>query len=126
MRQPVVTIIVLNWNGKDLILECLKSLDEIYFKAHILVVDNGSTDGSITAIKSRFPQVEILKLENNLGYAGGNNAGFRHIIKQAKSEFIIFLNNDTTVDPDFVRPLIEQFSDPQVGQTVPKIFYMDD
>lgn len=126
MKEPRVTIIVLNWNGKELTLDCLTSLNNIsYQNAKILVVDNGSADGSVEAIHSRFPDVEVLSLENNLGYASGNNVGFQHI-RDNNSDFIIFLNNDTIVDPEFVQPLVSQFINSEVGQTVPKIYYADD
>jgi len=121
-----LTIIVLNWNGKDLTLKCLKSLEKItYSHAKILLVDNGSTDDTAAAVKLEFPQVEILQLEKNLGYAGGNNAGFEFVKNKINSKYIIFLNNDTIVDPGFAEPLLQEFSDPLVGQTVPKIFYAD-
>jgi len=77
MEKPSVTVIVLNWNGKDLTIECLESLKQVnYSNFNILVVDNGSTDGSVELLKEKFPEVSILVLEKNLGYAGGNNRGW--------------------------------------------------
>ena len=74
MEKPSVTVIVLNWNGKDLTIECLESLKQVnYSNFNILVVDNGSTDGSVELLKEKFPEVSILVLEKNLGYAVGNN-----------------------------------------------------
>ena len=75
-----VTVIVLNWNGKGLTIKCLESLKKVnYSNFTILVVDNGSTDGSVDTLKKKFPEVSILALENNLGYAGGNNRGFDYL-----------------------------------------------
>ena len=72
-----VTVIVLNWNGKELTIKCLESLKKVnYSNFNILVVDNGSTDGSVDTLKEKFPDVSVLALENNLGYASGNNRGF--------------------------------------------------
>ena len=94
MEKPSVTVIVLNWNGKDLTIECLESLKKVnYSNFNILVVDNGSTDGSVEMLKEKFPEVSILGLEKNFGYAGGNNRGFNSL-KPNQPEFVIFLNNE--------------------------------
>ncbi len=125
--NPLVYIIVLNWNGKDITLECLDSLSKLNYNNYkILVVDNGSTDGSTELINIKYPTVEILKLDSNSGYAAGNNAGFE-FIKNRKAEFIIFLNNDTIVDQNFIEPLIKPLIESSnIEQTVPKILYEND
>ncbi len=125
--NPLVYIIVLNWNGKDLILDCLKSLTKVLYDNYkILVVDNGSIDDSVSAIKLKYPNVDILRIDSNIGYAAGNNAGFEHA-KKHNLMHIIFLNNDTIVDENFIEPLVRPLIDKsEVGQTVPKIFYADD
>lgn len=125
--NPLVYIIVLNWNGKDLTLDCLESLEKVQYDNYkILVVDNGSTDGSVDAIKMKYPAVEILKIESNIGYAAGNNAGVE-FIQNRGSEFIIFLNNDTIVDKYFMVPLVEPLIENlSINQTVPKIYYAND
>ncbi|MBC8175042.1 MAG: glycosyltransferase family 2 protein [Candidatus Marinimicrobia bacterium] len=127
MTNPSVTVIILNWNGKDLTMDCLKSLEKVtYPNVNFLVVDNGSTDGSVELIKKQFLTIDVLALSNNLGYAGGNNEGFNHL-KNNPPDYLIFLNNDTTVDQDFIQPLIRYLEDdPTVGQTVPKIFFTND
>ena len=127
MEKPSVTVIVLNWNGKDLTIECLESLKQVnYSNFNILVVDNGSTDGSVELLKEKFPEVSILVLEKNLGYAGGNNRGFNSL-KTDQPEFVIFLNNDTIVDENFIEPLVKQLlTHKKASQTVPKIYYEDD
>ncbi len=125
--NPLVYTIVLNWNGKAFVLDCLKSLAKVqYNNLKILVVDNGSTDDSVKAIRKNYPNVDILQLKNNIGYAAGNNAGFEHI-KNQDPEFVIFLNNDTIVAPNFIEPLINPLIEKSsIGQTVPKIFYAND
>ncbi len=124
MSNPFVNIFVLNWNGRNLTIDCLKSLEGINYSASkVYVIDNGSTDDSVSAIRIEFPNIEIIELDQNLGYAGGNNAGFK---KVPQSEYSIFLNNDTTVDPDFVLPLIQPLEQNlNVKQTAPKIYYAD-
>ena len=122
-----VTVIVLNWNGKELTIKCIESLKKVnYSNINILVVDNGSTDGSVDTLKEKFPEVSILALENNLGYAGGNNRGFDSL-EADPPKFVIFLNNDTIVDENFIEPLVKQLlTKKHAGQTVPKIYYEND
>jgi len=125
MIEKSVNIIVLNWNQKKLSLDCLKSLERAtYHNKHIVFVDNGSDDGSANAVQSYYPNVEIIRSEKNLGYAKGNNFGFRSISQQA--DYTIFLNNDTFVEPSFIEPLISQLEkEPKTIQVVPKIYYAD-
>ena len=119
-------IVVLNWNGADETIACLESLASVVAKGYkLLVVDNGSTDGSPEKIRKAFPAVELLCLPVNLGYGGGNNAGFRRV-KELQAEFVIFLNNDTIVDSGFSAPLVETLRlQPLAGMAVPKIYYWD-
>ena len=127
MDKPSVTIIVLNWNGKDLTIDCINSLKKVnYSNFNILLVDNGSSDGSVELLKEKFPEVSILSLEKNFGFAGGNNRGFVSL-KPDPPEFVIFLNNDTTVDSNFIEPLVKcLLNNKHASQTVPKIYYEDD
>ena len=122
-----VTVIVLNWNKKELTIKCVESIKKVnYSNINILVVDNGSTDGSVDTLKEKFPEVSILALENNLGYAGGNNRGFDSL-EADPPKFVIFLNNDTIVDENFIEPLVKQLlTKKHAGQTVPKIYYEND
>lgn len=125
MENQLVYIIVLNWNGRHLLEDCLGSLHKInYSNYKILLVDNGSTDNSVAFVKTHFPDVAILQLDQNFGFAQGNNLGFQHS-KTENADYVIFLNNDTWVDPNFIQPLLEPFADEQIGQTIPKIFYAD-
>ncbi len=119
-----VTVIVLNWNGRELLEDCLGSLEKVdYNNFNVLVVDNGSTDKSVNYIKTTFPSVDVLELGENLGYAAGNNAGFKHAVLAYNMEYVIFLNNDTIVEENFIEPLLVPFRNNNVGQTIPKIFY---
>jgi GT2 family glycosyltransferase len=97
--NPVVSIVVLNLNGKDCLGKCLRSLFESkYENKEIIVVDNGSTDGSQDFVKSQFPSVKLIENQKNLGFGPGNNVG----IKNATGDFVLFLNNDVLLDPDCI------------------------
>jgi hypothetical protein len=97
---PKVAIVILNWNGKDDTLECLASVFKLdYPNFAVIVVDNGSTDGSVAAIRQAYPQVTLIETGRNLGYAGGNNVGIRYALDQ-NAEFIFLLNNDTIIASD--------------------------
>lgn len=124
--HPVTWIIVLNWNGAGDTLACLNSLAGVMSPScRVLVVDNGSTDGSAELIRQAFADIEMLLLPLNYGYAAGNNAGFRRVIELG-AEYVIFLNNDTIVDPGFWVPLVDTLkSNFSAGIAVPKIFYWD-
>jgi hypothetical protein len=108
-----------------LTLDCLSSLEKItYPNVKVYVIDNGSSDNSVTAIRNQFSDYEIIELPENYGFSRGNNAGFE-LVKQ-KADYTIFLNNDTIVDPNFVEPLINAMeSNSTVKQSTPKIFYAD-
>jgi GT2 family glycosyltransferase len=101
--QPAdVTIVVLNWNRAADTLACLASLRQADIDgATVLVVDNGSRDGSVAAVRAQFPDVQVLALAENRGYAGGNNAGIRAAL-EAGARAVLLLNNDTEVAPDFL------------------------
>ena len=101
-----MTIIVLNWNGREWTLECLESLRQATLDgATVMVVDNGSTDGSIEAVRGRFPDVRVVALPENRGYAGGNNAGIRAALETG-AKAVLLLNNATRVAPDFLSHLV--------------------
>lgn len=95
---PTVTAIVLNWNNAPDTLACLASLAQQDYPHRVLVVDNGSTDDSVERIRAAYPDVELLETGENLGYAGGNNAGIRYAWAQG-ADFLFILNNDVTLDP---------------------------
>lgn len=107
MRNPLVYIIILCWNGKKWLQECLSSvLSTQYSNFHVLLIDNGSTDGSKEYVRKNFPEVELLVNKKNLGYAEGNNRGIRLALKR-KADYIVILNQDIKVEPDWLENLIE-------------------
>ena len=121
-----VAIIVLNWNGRAVTLACLESLTGAALEgATVWVVDNGSRDGSVDAIAARFPEVRLLALAENRGYAGGNNAGMRAAL-EAGAGAILLLNNDTVVAADFLAPLLEVLNgDPRAAAVSSAIMRLD-
>jgi GT2 family glycosyltransferase len=125
-RLPLVNVVVLNWNQLELTLECLESLQDVqYPHLHITLVDNGSTDGSATEIRSRYPGVQVIESAHNLGFSAGNNVGIRHAMEQG-ADYVVLLNNDTVVDSSFVTALVEVGeADRELGLLAPKMFYYD-
>ena len=121
-----VTIVVLNWNGAADTIDCLESLAAADLQgASVLVVDNGSRDGSSERIRARFPEQRILALPENQGYAGGNNAGMRAAL-EAGAGGVLVLNNDTRVAPDFLTPLLSLMGDsPRAGAASSQILRQD-
>jgi len=101
-----VSIIILNWNGKEDTLECLESVQRIdYPNFDTIVVDNGSSDQSVIAIQKEFPEVKVIETGKNLGYAGGNNVGIRYALENG-ADYILILNNDTIVDSQLFKAFI--------------------
>ncbi len=98
-KSPHVTVLVLNWNGRDLLRLCLSSLFELteYSRYNVIVVDNGSTDGSIELVKARFACADVLTLGKNYGFARGNNEGIRYALMKYDPSYILLLNNDTQI-----------------------------
>lgn len=122
--MPQVVIIILNWNGLADTLECLASLTRLDYPAcEVVVVDNGSTDGSVEAIQKRFPALTLIENGKNLGYAEGNNVGLRYALAQA-ADYALLLNNDTEVAPDFLLQLVDAAeADSLIGIAGPTIYY---
>ena len=100
MKTAKISVVLLNWNGKKDTLECLASLQKVsYPNFQPIVVDNGSTDGSIQELRAAHPNLPILEMGANLGFAGGNNPGIEWALRH-HAEWILLLNNDTVIDPD--------------------------
>ena len=121
MDEPLVSIITINFNQINLTLDLLKSLEFTSYKnKEIIVVDNNSDLNPKDILNEKFPYVNVIVSSVNHGFAGGNNLG----IKEAKGEYLLFINNDTEVDPNFIEPLVKklQLSD-KIGMVSPKIIY---
>ncbi|MBI4481701.1 MAG: glycosyltransferase family 2 protein, partial [Acidobacteria bacterium] len=120
-----ISIVILNWNGRDLLSDNLPSVVEAVQRAgmedEVLVVDNGSTDGSVEFLREEFPTVRVLSLPHNRGFGEGNNAG----VRAARHDLVLLLNNDMKVDPDFLAPLRRGFREPRVFAVSSQIFFQD-
>jgi hypothetical protein len=125
--KPFVWIIILNWNGRDDTLACLASLKRItYPNYRILLIDNASADGSVHAVRRDFPEVEIIENSENRRFAAANNQGIRRALANG-ADFVLLLNNDTEVAPDFLDEMVRaSLMRSGVGMVGPKIFYYHD
>jgi len=120
---PKVFIIILNYNGKDVIKKCLSSVFKIdYPNFEVIFVDNNSVDGSLEIAKSNFSKAIFIKNGENLGFSAGNNVGIRYALERI-AEYILILNNDTEVERDFLGKLIAVAEkDKKIGLLSPVIF----
>jgi GT2 family glycosyltransferase len=121
-----VAVVVLSWNGREDTLQCLESLRKVdYRPLTAIVVDNGSTDGTSEAVRASYPEVDVVRTEENLGFAEGNNVGMRRALELG-ADYVLVLNNDVEVDPGFVTPLVEEARRrPDAGALCSKILYME-
>jgi GT2 family glycosyltransferase len=121
MKSPRVSIVTINYNQLHHTLALLASLRNVtYPDVEVIVVDNASKEDPTSAIKLRFPEVKVIASKENLGFAGGNNLG----ILESTGEYLLFLNNDTEVDPGFLEPLVHLFEmNPNAGAASSKILY---
>ena len=123
IKKGLVSIVIINWNGTNDLKDLLPSLEKVKYKNfETIIVDHGSADGSIEYIKKNYPKIKLLEKKKNLGFALGNNVG----VKEAKGEYILLLNNDTIVKPDFLLNLVDVIeNDNKIGVVQPKIIFAD-
>lgn len=125
-ETPHVAVVVLCFNGRDDTLACLASLERTRWpRLSVIVVDNGSTDGTIDAVRSECPDVTAIRSEENLGFAEGNNVGLRAALDYG-ADYVLLLNNDTIADERLVAALVaEAQRRPDAGALCPLIRYVD-
>jgi len=125
MHDPLVAVVILNTNRREDTLECLDSLAQTdsYKRQRVIVLDNASTDGSVAAIESRFPAVQVIRLDENRGYAGNNNVGITEALN-AHAHWVLVLNEDTLLAPDCIARMVNAGeADPQIGIVGPLILH---
>jgi GT2 family glycosyltransferase len=118
------SVVIPNWNGRDLLEKYLPSVVEAMAGQadnEVIVVDNGSEDGSAEFVREHFPTVRLLALKENLGFGGGSNAGFA----AAKNDIVVLLNSDMRVERDFLQPLLDGFQDAETFAVACQIFFSD-
>jgi len=122
--KPLVSIIIVNWNGVQHLECCLASLKAQSFRDfEVVLVDNGSSDGSVAYLKERHPWVRLVELQENTGFATGNNVGLRHCL----GDYVVTLNNDTRAEPDWLETLVRVAqANPSVGMVGSRICSFDD
>ena len=118
---PLVSMVTVNYNQSAVTCEFLDSIKKIsYPNIEIFVIDNASPNDNPDIIKEKYPYIHYLKTKNNLGFAGGNNVALPH----CKGKYVLFINNDTEVEPKFLEPMVELLeSDKTIGMVSPKIHY---
>jgi GT2 family glycosyltransferase len=124
MKSKLVYILILNWNGWQDTIECVESCKKLtYPHFRILLVDNGSTDGSENILRERFPGMDFIQTGKNLGFAGGNNVGIQYALDN-RADYIWLLNNDTVVAPDSLTYLVDAMEQSiRTGIVGSKIYY---
>ncbi|MPZ17098.1 MAG: glycosyltransferase [Luteitalea sp.] len=123
LATPLVSVVVVTHNSADDIACCVSSLgSQTWSHWELIVVDNASTDDTVARVQASWPQARLIRRDENVGYAAGNNMGFRH----ARGDVLAVLNPDTRVAPGWLEPLVEALGrDPQVGLATPKIALID-
>lgn len=125
--SPSVAIIILNWNNWSDTLTCVESCRRLTWpNVRMVIVDNGSTDGSAEILTERCPDVDIIRTGANLGFAGGNNIGIRQVMAWG-AEYVWLLNNDAEADPKALTMLVKAMeADPAAAVAGSKVYYLDD
>lgn len=123
-----ISIIIIHYNNKKQTTTCLKSLTDLKtsgFKYRVVVIDNGSQE-RFTLPEALSPQLfEVVRSEANLGFTGGNNLAIKYAIEKYNSDYVVLLNNDTVVEPQFLKHLYEaQLANPRAGVLCPLIYFM--
>lgn len=125
MNLPKVTILILSYDGKYLLEEAITSyLSNDYENFNIIIVDNGSTDGTKEWVEKMFPDVSVLRTEINLGYSGGFNFGLKHAFMEKNAEYVLLTNNDVKADSKVISELVKVSErDPMIGFVTGKVYF---
>lgn len=127
MNNKKVAIIIVNWNGKIFLEDCLNHVyKQTYHNFDVYFVDNGSKDDSVKFVRENFPQIKIIQLDKNTGFARGNNEGIREAFKDDEIAYIVCLNNDTIVENNWLEELVKTVESNENMGAVSSKAYFDD
>ncbi len=129
MKQPKVSIIILNWNGLEDTIECLESLKKInYPNYEVIVFDNASDGNDVQVLEERFGDyIHLVKNDRNYGTCGGRNIGMKYALNNSNPDYLLMLDNDTVVDPEFLTEMVKVAeAAPAIGIAGAKIYYYDE
>ncbi|MDP6043799.1 MAG: glycosyltransferase family 2 protein [Dehalococcoidales bacterium] len=129
MKQPNVTIITLNWNGLEDTTECLESLKKINYPNYkVIVVDNGSVGNDVPVLEKKFGDfIHLIKNDRNYGACAGRNIAIRHALDNSNFDYLVLLDNDAVVDPEFLTEMVKVAeTDPVIGIAGAKMYYYDE
>lgn len=128
MDKPKVTVLILSFNGKYLLEDSVSTyLANDYENFDVVIIDNGSDDGTKEYVENNFPTAKVIRLEKNRGYSGGFNFGLEYAFKQNNSEYVLVTNNDVKADSQAVRQLVELAeTDEKIGFVTGKVYYFDE
>jgi GT2 family glycosyltransferase len=123
VNEPFVVVVILTHNQKEYTLQCLRSFRGIeYSNVKLILVDNGSNDGTEEAVKAEFPGIYLVKSSENKGAAGGKNLGIKYANSNFDYDYLLTIDNDTIVEKNFLRPLVEALeAHPEAGLASPKL-----
>jgi GT2 family glycosyltransferase len=125
MRQAKVGVVILNWNGLEDLLECLKTVVVSSYKdITTIVVDNGSADDTLIVLPAAYPGVILIATGKNLGWAGGNNVGIQRAL-EIGCDYVFLLNNDTTIDFNCIEKLVRAANTCEPSLVHPSVYYYD-
>jgi len=123
--QPKVSIVILNWNGLEDTSECLRSVMDLeYDNREVIVVDNGSVDGSVKTLQSLFPSITIMENKENVGFARANNQAIEYALARG-TEYVWLLNNDTVTLPGALSKLVSAAESQEIGLASPIIYFQE-
>lgn len=127
MEHPKVVVLILSYNGKELLDDAVSSyLDNDYQNFEVIVIDNGSTDGTLEWMRSHYPDVYVHRTDENLKYSGGFNFGIDYAVNQMNADYFLVTNNDVKVDSKVISSLVNlAVSDPMIGFVTGKVYYFD-
>lgn len=127
LEYPTVKVLILSYNGKDLLEDSISSyLANTYSNFEIIVIDNGSVDGTYEYVARNFPDVKIIRTEKNLGYSGGFNLGLNYAFIKINADYVLVTNNDVKADKNVIKELVKVAkTEDRIGFVTGKVYYYD-